>query len=61
MPVPLRVTMRVVDKFSDLRLKHVSMCTDVLKVIGLEHLVDDVYDAVRERRDDVNFNPERIE
>ena len=55
------ITVKPIDKFEDVRLKHVAVCTDVLKAIGLEHLVDDVYEAIRDHEKKANFNPERIE
>jgi hypothetical protein len=55
-----RITMRLVEKYGDLRLKHITMTCDVLTVLGLDHLVNDVYEAIAENDKEVNFDINKI-
>jgi len=55
-----KVELKPVTKYTQLRLKHIRMTADVLRVLGLEHLVDDVYEAIAEHRTEVNFDIDKI-
>ena len=54
------VELRLVEKYSDLRLKHITMVRDILNVLDLDHLVDDVYEAIRDDDREVNFDIDKI-
>lgn len=55
-----KIELKPVTALKDIRLKHVLMTCDILRALNLDHLVDDVYEAMADHKDEVDFNIEKI-